>query len=87
MLEAAAPPSAPAPPAPAPATLLKKEEEVWDWLGLVSWAALALAVLEVVKGYSELEPEIEQFKTFSNCHKNIRPISCGSCHTFVPCVT
>ena len=66
MLEAAAPPSAPAPPAPAPATLLKNEEEVWDWLGLVSWAALALAVLEVVKGYSELEPEIEQFKIFFN---------------------
>merc|ERR1719445_609213 len=51
MLEAA-PPSA---PAPAPATLLKKEEDVWDWFGLLSWVAVAVAVLEVVKGYSELE--------------------------------
>ena len=50
----AVPPSA----APAPATLLKKEDEVWDWLGLVSWVAVAEAVLEVVKGYSELEPTI-----------------------------
>ena len=49
---------APAPPSAAPATLLKKEDEVWDWLGLVSWVAVAEAVLEVVKGYSELEPTI-----------------------------